>query len=118
MAKDYRILQGRMSAEAQARAKEKAEEFMAEMALDDLRRARNLTQERLAKSLRVNQAAVSKIERRADMYLSTLENVIRAMGGLLEIRAIFPDAVVRVNQLRSIGKGRKTRRPAKQRSVA
>ena len=110
MAKNFRILQERMSPERQAQAKAKAEELMAEMALDDLRRARNLTQERLAKALRVNQAAVSKIERRTDMYLSTLENVIRAMGGILEIRAIFPDAVVRINQFRSIGKTAKAKR--------
>ena len=109
MAKNFRILQERMSPERQAQAKAKAEELMAEMALDDLRRARNLTQERLAKALRVNQAAVSKIERRTDMYLSTLENVIRA---------IFPDAVVRINQFRSIGKTAKSKRSAKRARVA
>jgi transcriptional regulator with XRE-family HTH domain len=69
-----------------------------EMALDELREARELTQEQLARILRVNQAAVSKMERRADMYLSTLHGIIKAMGGELEIRAIFPDGVVRINQ--------------------
>jgi predicted transcriptional regulator len=50
-----------------------------------------LTQEQLAKTLGVKQAAVSKMERRTDMYVSTLRNIISAMGGMLEIRAVFPD---------------------------
>ena len=41
--------------------------------------------------LGINQAAVSKMERRADMYISTLQSMIRAMGGQLKIEAVFPD---------------------------
>ena len=118
MAKNFRLLQEKMSPERRARVQARVDEMLTEMRLDDLRRARNLTQERLAKALRVNQAAVSKIERRTDMYLSTLENVIRAMGGLLEIRAIFPDAVVRINQFPSIGKSAGAKRNSKREGVA
>ena len=46
----------------------------------------------------MNQSAVSKRERRPDMYLSTLRGIIKAMGGEIEIRAIFPDGIVRINQ--------------------
>jgi len=53
-----------------------------------------MTQQQLAKILNTNQAAVSKLERRADMYLSTLRGFIKAMGGDLEIRAVFPDTGV------------------------
>jgi hypothetical protein len=54
--------------------------------------------------LRVNQAAISKMERRADMYLSTLQGIIKAMGGKLEIRAIFPDGIVCISQFRKLKK--------------
>jgi transcriptional regulator with XRE-family HTH domain len=73
-----------------------------EMTLDELREARELTQEQLARALKINQAAVSKMERRTDMYLSTLQGVIRAMGGELEIRAVFPDGTVRINQFQEL----------------
>ncbi len=48
--------------------------------------------------LNVNQAAVSKLERRTDMYVSTLREFVRAMGGELEITARFPEGTVRINQ--------------------
>ena len=97
MAKNFKLLQAKMSLEARARSEAKANKMIQEMALDELRAARDLTQERLAKILHVNQAAISKLERRTDMYVSTLQDMIRAMGGSLEIRAIFPEGTVRVN---------------------
>ena len=75
-----------------------------EMALEELREARDLTQEQLARLLHVNQAALSKMERRADMYIITLQGVIRAMGGRLEIRAVFPNGVVRISQFQDLRK--------------
>jgi DNA-binding XRE family transcriptional regulator len=98
MAKNFNQLRAKMSPERRARHEAAARKMIDEMALDELREARELTQEQLARILRVNQAAVSKMERRADMYLSTLHGIIKAMGGELEIRAIFPDGVVRINQ--------------------
>jgi len=68
------------------------------MPLDELRAARNLTQERLAKVLGVKQPAISRMERRADVYVSTLASFIAAMGGHLEIRAVFPEGAVVVSQ--------------------
>ena len=87
-----------MSPAARARSEAKAQKMIEEMALDELRAARDLTQEHLSKILGVRQAAVSKLERRTDMYISTLAGFIRAMGGTLEIRAIFPDGNVRIKQ--------------------
>lgn len=62
-----------------------------EMTLQELRRARALTQVRLAKSLGVAQKQVSEIERRTDMHISTLRRSIEAMGGKLSLIAEFPD---------------------------
>jgi len=56
----------------------------------------------LAVSLHVKQASVSKLERRTDMYISTLRGYIKAMGGDLEIIARFPDGSVRINQFEEL----------------
>jgi len=104
MAKNFRELEAKMSPAARARAKAKAERMLNDMALDELREALKLTQESLAESLHVNQAAISKVERRSDMLISTLRKIIQAMGGELEIRAILPAGVVRINQFQDLRK--------------
>ena len=76
MAKNFKELQARMSPERRTRNEDAAAKMIDEMALDELREARDLTQEQLARLLHVNQAAVSKMERRADMYITTLQGVI------------------------------------------
>jgi transcriptional regulator with XRE-family HTH domain len=104
MAKNFKLLQEKMPPEARDRAQAKAERMIGEMALDELRAALDLTQEQLADVLGVKQAAISKVERRSDMFISTLRKIIEAMGGELEIRAILPDGVVRINQFAEIRK--------------
>jgi len=59
--------------------------------LRELRSARGLSQVELAKRLQINQAAVSKLEKRSDLRIRTLRDVVAAMGGQLVIRARFPD---------------------------
>ncbi len=65
---------------------------------EKMRRAMGITQERLAKALRINQAGVSKIESRSDIFVSTLRKAIEAMGGKMEIHAKFPAGEVRIRQ--------------------
>jgi transcriptional regulator with XRE-family HTH domain len=98
MAKPFKNLKQKMSPEALTRAEKRAQRMLDEMPLSELRAARLLTQESIAKSLGINQAAVSKMERRADMYISTLRDFIVAMGGELEITARFPDGAVKIQQ--------------------
>jgi transcriptional regulator with XRE-family HTH domain len=109
MAKNFRLLEAKMSPEARARAQAKADELIREMALDELREALRLTQESLAEAMHIKQAAVSKVERRSDMFISTLRKIIQAMGGELEIRAVFPSGAVRINQFRDVRKRRSHR---------
>jgi transcriptional regulator with XRE-family HTH domain len=61
------------------------------LALRDLRQARHLTQERMAELMGVEQESVSRLERRADLLLSTLSGYVAAMGGKLRLVAEFPD---------------------------
>jgi transcriptional regulator with XRE-family HTH domain len=67
-----------------------------------------ITQERLAKALRINQAGVSKIESRSDIFVSTLRKAIEAMGGKLEIRAKFPAGEVRIKQFGGLARQRRS----------
>ena len=96
--RNFRELRAKMSPERQANNKLESERMLRDMPLDELRMAREWTQQQLAQVLEMNQAAVSKMERRTDMYISTLGKFIEAMGGHLEIRAVFPDGTVRITQ--------------------
>ena len=96
MAKNFSGLEARMSPEARAQAQALYVQHLQEMPLHELRKAQALSQETLAKALNINQAAVSKMERRTDMYISTLRNYIQAMGGELEIIATFPDGQIKI----------------------
>ncbi len=89
--------------EDQQAIKKRTAELMAEEAtLRQIREARERSQEAVAKMLHIKQAAVSKLERRTDMYLSTLRGYIEAMGGKLEIIARFPDQAVRITQFEAL----------------
>ena len=103
--RNFRELEAKMSPERRARVRAEVERLEKELGLDELREARQMTQETLAKALNISQGAVSKMERRADMYISSLQGIVRAMGGRMEIRAIFPDGSVAViNQFSDLEK--------------
>jgi transcriptional regulator with XRE-family HTH domain len=106
VAKSFHELRQKMSPEARERARVLAEKYAEEMPLDELRTARQMTQEHLAKLLGTKQAAISKLERRTDMYLSTLQAIVKAMGGQLRIEAVFPEGAVEINQFRRLRKSK------------
>jgi transcriptional regulator with XRE-family HTH domain len=93
-----------MSAGTQKHAEARANVLMQEMPLYELRQARQLSQEQLACELHVGQANVSKIERRTDVYISTLRSYVEAMGGELEITAKFLHGAVKIKQFETIDK--------------
>jgi predicted XRE-type DNA-binding protein len=103
MAKKFSELRSRMSPEAQARAEAQAQDMLAEMPLNELRQARGLSQKMLAEVLHVQQPSIAKMERRTDMYLSTLRSHIEAMGGQLEVTARFPDGAVKISNFSDLG---------------
>ena len=69
------------------------------MGFGKLRLARQQTQVALAERLNIPQGAVSRMERRTDLLLSTLREYIGALGGRLELRAVFPDASFEIDSL-------------------
>ncbi len=103
MAKKFEALRAKMSKEAQARVEARALEMLAEMPLQELRQARGLSQKMLADILDVQQPSIAKLEKRTDMYLSTLRSHIEAMGGELEIVARFPDGAVKITNFSELG---------------
>jgi DNA-binding Xre family transcriptional regulator len=107
MARNFNELRQKMSPERRAKNDADTERMIREMPLDELRAARELTQQHLAQIFKSSQGSISRLERRTDMYISTLEKFIEAMGGKLEIRAVFPDGAVRITQF-----GEKTRNAA------
>jgi|SRR5271157_3247244 len=102
MARKFSELEAKMSAASISRSDAAYRRLKQEMALEELRGALRLTQQQLAETLKVDQSAISKLERRTDMYVSTLERFIEAMGGRLEIRAVFPEGSVRISQFGSL----------------
>ena len=83
-------------AEKLEQARQRVQEELAayQRTLAEVRRARALTQAQLASALNVSQAQVSHVEHQADLYLSTLESYVAAMGGSLELVAVFDDTRV------------------------
>ena len=68
----------------------------AEMRLAELRARRGLTQAAIAQALEVSQPNVSRIEQEDDLHLSTLSRYVAALGGHLEVQAVFPDETITV----------------------
>jgi len=91
MARNYKELQAKMDPAGRADNEQRVREELQRMALEELRGAKQLTQADMAEMLNVPQSSISRIERRADMYLSTLRNYIHAVGGELRIQAVFQD---------------------------
>ena len=102
MAKKFAQLRATMFPESQERAAVKTEEMLQEMALAELRRARQLSQAELANILGIRQPSVADMEKRTDMYISTLRNLIEGMGGELDIIARFPGKEVRIKNFTGI----------------
>jgi len=78
----------------------------ASMPLHELRQARAMTQKAVGEVLKVNQPSVARLERRTDMYVSSLRSYIEAMGGRLNIVAEFPQGSVVITNFSDVGEER------------
>ena len=80
-----------MTPASRIRAKRRADVLLARMTLDELRKNRKVTQGKVAAAMQINQSEVSRIEKRKEVKLGTLRDYVSALGGYLEIRAVFPE---------------------------
>lgn len=85
--------------ERRARTAAKAAALREEMTLEELRKARDLSQGDVAAKLEVGQPAVAKLEKRPDMHVSNLRRYVEALGGTLEITAHFPEQSVVISNV-------------------
>lgn len=108
MSKPFDKLIDKMPADRRKKIKIKTERLKHEMALQDLRQALELTQEELANSLKMKQAAISKFERQSDIYISTLRKILNAMGADLKLYAEFKNGgVVKINQFDEVHRSKR-----------
>lgn len=101
MARNFKELTAKMPPERLKRVEQRLQRTMELMALHDLRRARRMNQIQVAEKLEVAQSEVSRIENRADMHISTLRDYVQALGGRLEMSAVFPEGRIAVELGRS-----------------
>jgi DNA-binding XRE family transcriptional regulator len=80
-----------MPEEDRLRALQRANEIREELNLREVRRLRRLTQARLSKKLKIGQEGVSRIEKRSDLYISTLRSYVEGLGGRLKLVVELPD---------------------------
>jgi predicted XRE-type DNA-binding protein len=97
MAKKFSELRSRMPVDAQERARARADAILAELKLAELRQARGFSQQEIADAMQIQQPSVARMEKRKDIYLSTLRSHIEAMGGELELIARFSDGAVKID---------------------
>ncbi len=103
MARSFEELRKQIPPERRARNRRRAQELLAELRLREVRAACELTQEQLAERLNIDQPNVSRLENRSDVHVSTLADYVAALGGRLELLAVFPEGTVRIDQFGNSG---------------
>jgi predicted transcriptional regulator len=106
MAKSFRNLSAAIDADPERRARvdEYKRAIYDALELARVREGRKVTQKEMAEALDVTQANITRIEHQDDIYLSTLSGYVQALGGKLEVRAVFPDQTVNIASKRKAAK--------------
>lgn len=92
--KNFEELENALPKDVREKADRKYKELLISYTLSQIREKRGLTQQELAKSLNINQSAISKFEKREAVTLSKLNDFVKALGGELEINITFPDETI------------------------
>ncbi len=102
MAKSFDALARRtMTPKMRARTAQRTRELLGEYLLSEIRAGRGKSQVEVAAALGIKQPSLSKLEKQADMQVSTLEKIVQALGGELEVIARFPKQAVRLGPFSS-----------------
>lgn len=116
MAKSFEELVERTtSKKTRAQAAERAQALLGELLLSELRQLAGKSQQQVADTLGIRQPSLSKLERQSDMQISTLQKLVQALGGELEVLARFPKGTIKIEQFNPRSPGLR-RRTAKVRS--
>lgn len=89
--KPFAEAEARMSPASRARSDALTRELFARAILSDLRKVAQMSQTALAEAMGITQPQVSQMEGADDMQISSLQRMVHALGGSLEIRVTLPD---------------------------
>jgi transcriptional regulator with XRE-family HTH domain len=99
MAKSFDELVRRTTTKkTRARAALRTQELLAELLLREVRQLAGKSQQQVAKALGIKQPSLSKLENQSDMQISTLQKIVKALGGELEVLAKFPKGTIKIDQ--------------------
>jgi transcriptional regulator with XRE-family HTH domain len=99
MAHSFDVLVNRTTTQkTRRRAVRRTRELLQELLLSELRQMTGMSQQQVANTLGIKQPSLSKIEKQSDMLISTLQKIVNALGGKLEILAQFPKGTVKIDQ--------------------
>ncbi len=102
MAKSFDELVKRTTTKkTQAKAAGRAHELLGELLLSEVRKLTGKSQQQVADAIGIKQPSLSKLEKQADMQISTLQKIVTALGGELEVLAKFPRGTVKIDQFDS-----------------
>jgi transcriptional regulator with XRE-family HTH domain len=99
MAKSFDALVKRTTTKkTRERAARRTQELLQELLLSEIREMAGKSQQQVAKAIGIKQPSLSKLESQSDMQISTLQRIINALGGKLEVIARFPNSAVKIEQ--------------------
>jgi transcriptional regulator with XRE-family HTH domain len=99
MAKSFdELVKRTTSKRTQERGEQRARELLGEMLLSEMRKLAGKSQREVAEALGIRQPSLSKLEGQSDMQISTLQRIVAALGGELDVIARFPKRAIRLGQ--------------------
>lgn len=105
MAKSFDELVKRTTTKrTQAKAARRTKELLAELLLSEMRELAGKSQQEVAESLGIKAPSLSKMEKQKDIQISTLQKIVNALGGELQVLAKFPKGTFKISQFDSSGR--------------
>ena len=102
MSKPLSVLLDKVSPAIRVKAAAKALTMLEEITLAELRKSLGVTQIEVAEAMDIKQPTVARIEKQRDVYVSTVQNYIRSLGGEMELYAAYPDGTkIRIDQFQA-----------------
>jgi transcriptional regulator with XRE-family HTH domain len=99
MAKSFDELVKRTTTKkTRAKAARRTQELLGELLLSEVRELMGKSQREVAESLGIKQPSLSKLEKQSDIQISTLQKIVKALGGELQVLAKFPKGTVKIDQ--------------------
>jgi transcriptional regulator with XRE-family HTH domain len=103
MAKSFDVLTKSTATKTRRKAARRTQELLYELLLSEIRTLTGKSQQQVADAIGIRQPSLSKLEKQSDMQISTLQRIVNALGGKLEVIARFPKGAVKIDQFNQTG---------------